>query len=102
MFKHPKLMRAVCMLALTVAASTTAVAAAPEGSNEVIINFWTERIMKSMDRNKDGMVTRDEFMNYMGAQFDKMDQNKDKMLSKGEFMDKKMMRTTFPTGSSPE
>ena len=102
MFKHLKTIIAGCMLGLIVAAVPATFAAAPEGSNEVIINFWTDRMMRSMDRNKDGMVTREEFLNFMGAQFDRMDQNKDKMLSKSEFMDKKMMRTTFPTGSSPE
>ncbi len=49
-----------------------------------------------MDKNNDGMVTRDEFLAYMGEQYDKMDQNKDGKLSRSEFMDKKMMRTTFP------
>jgi hypothetical protein len=43
-------------------------------------------------------VSREEFMNYMGAQFDMMDQNKDKMLSTKEFMDSKMMKATFPPG----
>jgi hypothetical protein len=58
--------------------------------------FWREIMMKSMDANKDGMVTRDEFLNYMGTQYDKMDQNRDGKLTRTEFMDKKMMRTTLP------
>ncbi len=58
--------------------------------------FWREHMMKAMDKNNDGMVTRDEFLAYMGEQYDKMDQNKDGKLSRSEFMDKKMMRTTFP------
>ena len=52
--------------------------------------------MKAMDKNKDGTVSRTEFMEYMGKQFDMMDQNKDKMLNTKEFMDKKMMQSTFP------
>ncbi|MGZ5094472.1 MAG: hypothetical protein ACXWCY_26980 [Burkholderiales bacterium] len=43
------------------------------------------------------MVTREEFLSYMGDQYDKMDQNKDGKLTRAEFMDKKMIRTTFPT-----
>jgi hypothetical protein len=58
--------------------------------------FWREIMMKAMDKNKDGMVTREEFMTYMGQQYDRMDQNKDGKLSRTEFMDKKMMRSTFP------
>jgi Ca2+-binding EF-hand superfamily protein len=54
-------------------------------------------MMKAMDKNKDGMVTREEFLAYMGDQYDKMDQNKDGKLTRAEFTDKKMMRTTFPT-----
>ena len=63
--------------------------------------FWTETRMKAMDANKDGMVSRKEFMDYMGAQFDMMDAKKDGMLTKAEFMDKKMMASTFP-GSAKE
>ena len=58
--------------------------------------FWREIMMKAMDKNNDGMVTRDEFLSYMGQQYDKMDQNKDGKLTRAEFMDKKMMRSTFP------
>ena len=53
-------------------------------------------MMKAMDKNNDGMVTREEFLSYMGQQYDKMDQNKDGKLTRTEFMDKKMMRSTFP------
>jgi hypothetical protein len=42
------------------------------------------------------MVSRDEFMSYMGKQYDRMDAGKKGMLSKPQFMDTKMMRSTFP------
>jgi Ca2+-binding EF-hand superfamily protein len=32
--------------------------------------------IKTMDTNKDGMITKDEFMRMMGAKFDAMDKNK--------------------------
>ncbi len=70
--------------------------AGAEGS-EMFTMFWTEARMKIMDANKDGQVSRKEFMDYVGAQFDKMDAKKDGMLTKAEFMDKKMMASTFPS-----
>ena len=42
--------------------------------------FWSERMMSAMDSNKDGMVSRDEFMSYMGKQYDRMDAGKKGML----------------------
>ena len=53
-------------------------------------------MMIAMDSNKEGMVSRDEFMSYMGKQYDRMDAGKKGMLSKPQFMDTKMMRSTFP------
>jgi hypothetical protein len=80
--------------ALALAASAVSPAVA---QNTFIVQeqIWSEPMMKVMDRNKDGMVSRDEFLVYMGAQYDMMDQNKDKMLDKKEFTDKKMMERTF-------
>jgi hypothetical protein len=33
-------------------------------------------MMIAMDSNKEGMVSRDEFMSYMGKQYDRMDAGK--------------------------
>ena len=97
-----KSMRSPVLAAVFVLASltTSAVYAAPSGTADFPDLFWSELMMKAMDRNKDGMVSREEFMAYMGAQFDMMDQNKDKRLTAKEFMDKKMMSSTFPTSVS--
>jgi hypothetical protein len=54
-------------------------------------------MMKAMDGNKDGMVSRDEYMTYMGKQFDIMDTGKKRMLTAQQFTDKKMMSSTFPS-----
>ncbi len=97
MLKQLKTISTICMLALTMAAAPAAFAAALGSLGEdTWRNFWTEPMMKAMDKNKDGTVSRTEFMEYMGKQFDMMDQNKDKMLNAKEFMDKKMMQSTFP------
>jgi len=79
------------MSALPAAAQGTFPSAAQEFSS----NFWTERMMKTMDKNKDGMVSRAEYMEFMGAQYDMMDAGKKGMLTSTQFMDKKMMGKTF-------
>jgi len=80
-------------------ASAGVFAAAPQGADDpqpaLGKMFFTERMMRNMDKNKDGMVSRQEFLDYMGAQFDKMDAKKKGMLNKSEFMDSKMMANTF-------
>lgn len=102
MFKQLKAVSLMGAMSLALLASTPAFSAspsaAPEGS-EFSSMFWTEARMKMMDKNKDGMVSRQEFMDYMSASFDMMDTKKDAMLTKAEFMDKKMMASTFPSAA---
>jgi len=73
----------------------------PSSAVEFSSHFWTERMMRAMDTNKDGMVSRQEFLTYMGTQYDMMDTGKKGMLTGQQFMDKKMMAKTFPFPSSP-
>ena len=68
---------------------------APALADNFQATMWSAPMMSAMDKNKDGMVTRQEFLDYMGAQFDKMDAKKAGRLNKSEFMDKKMMDQTF-------
>ena len=96
MLKQLKLVSTISALALAVMAVSPAMGAAVGAEDHLSKMFWTERTMKAMDKNKDGQVSRTEFLEYMGAQYDKMDQNKDKMLTKAEFTDSKMMSSTFP------
>ena len=100
MLKQLKLVTTISALALAVVAASPA-AAAPAGVSETAggdfaASFWTMPRMKAMDTNKDGMVSRDEFMTYMGAQYDMMDAGKKKMLDSKGFTDRKMMTKTFP------
>jgi hypothetical protein len=96
MFKHTKSALAACVL-VCVGIAAPGVSAQSSSNTEFPDLFWREIMMKAMDKDKDGMVTRAEFLSYMGEQYDRMDQNKDGKLSRTEFMDKKMMRTTFPS-----
>ena len=43
-----------------------------------------------MDTNKDGQVSKDEFMKMMEKKFDAMDKNKNKMLSKDEWLQQQL------------
>lgn len=62
--------------------------------------FWTEPRMRMMDTNKDGRVSRQEYMDHMGAQYDRMDGSKKGMLTREQFMDRKMMTSTFPSAET--
>jgi hypothetical protein len=99
MFKQTKAAAAVCVFVLAGMAAPGAGAQSSDNTQFPDL-FWREIMMKAMDKDKDGMVTRAEFLSYMGEQYDKMDQNKDGKLTRTEFMDKKMMRSTFPTSVS--
>ena len=88
--------------ALMAAPAMAAQGTYPSAAVEFPGQFWTEPMMKAMDKNRDGMVSRQEFLDYMGTQFDMMDTGKKGMLTKAQFMDKKMMAQTFafPTSVS--
>jgi hypothetical protein len=90
---------------LTFAAATALPAAAqgtfPSSAVEFSSHFWNERMMKAMDANRDGAVTRQEYLAYMGSQFDMMDTGRKGTLTAAQFMDKKMMARTFTFPSSP-
>lgn len=72
------------------------IAATPAAAETFPEKIWTPALMNVMDKNKDGLVTRQEYLDYMGAQFDIMDAKKKRALNKIEFTDKKMMQSTFP------
>lgn len=102
MNKQLRMASAVGVFALAAMAAFPALAQGtfPSSAQEFPSQFWTERMMKAMDTNKDGMVSRDEYMAYMGKQFDMMDAGKKRMLTAQQFMDKKMMSSTFPFSPS--
>ena len=100
MLEQVRMASAIGVLIAAATAAIPAMAQAPMGAQEFPPIFWSERMMMAMDKNKDGMVSRDEFMSYMGAQFDMMDTGKKRMLTKQQFMDKKMMQMTFPVSGS--
>jgi hypothetical protein len=98
MLKQLRMVMPIVLLGYGAMAATPALAqgAFPRSELDFQNMFWSERMMKAMDRNKDGMVSRDEFMTYMGRQYDRMDSGKKGMLTMQQFTDKKMMQSTFP------
>jgi hypothetical protein len=102
MTKHVKRLGIMGMLALVTMTALPAAAQStfPSAAQEFSSHFWSERMMRVMDANKDGMVSRDEFMTYMGKQYDMMDTGKKGMLTSQQFTDKKMMARTFAFPSS--
>ena len=103
MIKQLKMAMMSGVLAIAALSAFPAAAQSPFPSSAVEFSshFWTERMMRAMDSNKDGMVSRQEFLTYMGTQFDMMDTGKKGMLTTQQFMDKKMMSKTFMFPSSP-
>ncbi len=77
------------------AMSVALMASAPVLAENFPERVWSPAMMTAMDKNKDGVVTRQEYLDYMGTQFDIMDAKKAGKLNKTEFMDKKMMIKTF-------
>ena len=103
MFEQLKTATMIGVLAIAALSTLPAGAQSPFPSSAVEFSshFWTERMMRAMDTNKDGMVSRQEFLTYMGTQYDMMDTGKKGMLTSQQFMDKKMMAKTFTFPSSP-
>jgi hypothetical protein len=87
---------AVALMAAAPASAQSPFPSAGRENSSLAEQFWSPAMMVKMDRNKDGMVSRQEFMDYMGRQFDTMDTGKKGMLTKVAFTDKKMMASTFP------
>jgi hypothetical protein len=100
-----KQLRTASMMGMFALATLTAFPAAaqspfPSAAQEFSSHFWTERTMRAIDANRDGLVSREEFMTYMGKQYDMMDAGKKGMLSREQFTDRKMMARTFTFPSS--
>jgi hypothetical protein len=91
MIKQLKAITTMGAMSLALLASSPVLA-----DNQIFERIWSAPMMAAMDKNKDGVVTRQEYLDYMGAQFDIMDTKKTGRLTKAEFMDKKMMQSTFP------
>jgi len=103
MIKHLKTACATGVLSIAAMGALPAAAQGtfPSAAVEFSSHFWTDRMMRAMDGNRDGMVSRQEFLAYMGQQYDAMDTGRKGMLTSSQFVDRKMMARTFMFPSSP-
>lgn len=96
MLKQMKLAGSAGALALAVMiAPAMGASSIPSSAPEAGEAVFSAKMFKAMDRNRDNMVSRDEYLAYMGRQYDKMDQGKKKMLNMTQFTDRKMMAQLF-------
>jgi hypothetical protein len=80
----PKIIRRMSVLAvLGVAMMQVPFASAQSGAPT---KQQSMDMMKTMDANKDGMVSKDEYMKFYEVKFETMDKNKDKMITQEEWL----------------
>ncbi len=60
-----------------------------------------DRMYADMDTNKDGMISRDEYMAYQGMNYDRMDGSKKGSLSRQEMRDRMFLRELNKTDGNP-
>ena len=82
--------RILAVLAVTAAGiATPALAAdAPKGVGSASANQYTQALVTRMDVNRDGKVTKDEFMKFMESEFNTLDKDKSGMLDTSEILNK--------------
>jgi hypothetical protein len=87
-----------CVIALLCAAGTcaiagtdTAVGTEPKTASPAAVARYTQAIIDRMDTDKSGEVSRAEFMDFMGKEFDRLDVNHDGKLQKSEILNKEIL-----------
>jgi hypothetical protein len=61
-----------------------------------------DALYASMDTNKDGMISRDEYVGYYGSNYDRMDSGKKGNLSRKEMRDRAFERELRKTDGNPQ
>jgi hypothetical protein len=84
--------RRLCVLAVIGAALAYAPFATAQATADPKTKQATDQ-MNKMDTNKDGQVSKEEYMKAQEQKFDAMDKNKNKMLSQDEWLQQQLMET---------
>jgi Ca2+-binding EF-hand superfamily protein len=71
-------------VAALLAVGVAPAAAADKEENLEAGTAQTKQLLRLMDQDKNGKVSRQEFMNFMAAEFDRLDKNKDGELDVAE------------------
>jgi EF-hand domain pair len=70
--------------ALACGAVSDAMAQARTGRTSATVNRDVQQMLREMDTDKNGSVSKDEFMNYMSQAFDRLDVNQNRSLEPAE------------------
>ena len=93
---NPKILAVAAVIAI----AAVCPAHAKEMSKGMDMSMMNDNMMKMMDTNSDGMVSKDEMMAYHEKMMGMADMNKDGMLSKDEMMSMMKMDHNTMMGKS--
>ena len=96
------LMSAMC--AGAIGATSIAVSAQTQATPAEVARMTDaeyDTLYSSMDKNKDGMISRDEYVAYYGSNYDRMDSGKRGNMSRKEMRDRAFERDLRKTDGNP-
>jgi len=76
--------KAILLAAAVIAAGALAACAETKEQRLSMGELSAQRMLDLADVNKDGNVSKEEFLKFMGEEFDRLDRNKDQRLSREE------------------
>ena len=77
--------KAIALIATTFVVGTISTAAlAASKRNAATADRDVKKLMQLMDKDQNGVVSKDEFMQFMGQEFDRLDVNKSGVLEPAE------------------
>jgi len=95
--RKPSFLVLLCAVATIAVAGTTFAAEAvkadakPDAKKEAAAATYTQDLVDQMDADKNGEVSKKEFMDFMSKEFDRLDVNHDGKLQQSEIVNKPMM-----------
>jgi Ca2+-binding EF-hand superfamily protein len=72
------------IVACSLGAALTTAAVAQSSQTKAVALRDTRQLLRLMDRDQNGVVTKDEFMSFMSQTFDRLDKNKNGQLEEHE------------------
>ena len=96
MIKQIQFVAVIAVLATATGVSTSAVAAEPSKAAGGPGAAYTKTLITKMDVNRDGKVTKAEFLKFVEAEFDYLDKDKSGQLDTSEIMNKEYFSRPMP------